>query len=280
MTSVPATTNAGMPALSEDDLALMSGDRSTRSFDQKDLVTPQLRLVQTTSGYAKRSSPDYVNGAVEGMFIDTLTRTLRDSARIIICEERVTYTEWAPDQGPLIKQWGSDSSGYDAAEGDYGTRKTAEGNEIVPAETYYALLLTDDEGASMPVVIYLTGMQYKKGRRLNTLLTTFELRGPDGPFTAPFFARVFECSSIPESKGENTWMGWKIEPGPLTLTLLGGRALYQKAKLFAESVSRGEVQAAPPAERAAPAADGTEGSTRRAHGTGTAPATEADDIPF
>lgn len=279
MTSV-VTTNAGLPALSEDDLALMSGDRSTRAFDQKDLVTPQLRIVQATSGYAKRSHADFIAEAREGDFIDTLTKTLRATARVIICEEAVTYTEWKPNQGPLVKQWGRDSSGYDAAEGDYGTRQTAEGNEIGPAETYYALLLTDEDGASMPVVMYLTGTQYRKGRRLNTLLTTFELKGPDGPFTAPFYARVFDCSTVPESNDQGSWMGWKIEPGPLTLTVPGGRALYQKAKLFAESVTRGEVQAAPPAERATPAADGTEGSTRRAHGNGTAPATEADDIPF
>lgn len=274
--NVPTTTNAGLPALTAEDLALMSGDRSTRTFDQKDLVTPQLRVVQVTSGYFKRSHADYVPGSEEGDFIDTLTRTPRKGARIIICEEKVTYTEWKPNQGALVKQWGTDSSGYDAAEGDYGTRTTAEGHEIVPAETYYCLLLTDEEGASMPVVIYLTGTQYRKGRRLNTLLTTFELKGPDGPFTAPFWARCFDCTTVPESNDQGSWMGWKIEPGPLTLALPGGRALYQKAKLFAESVSRGEVQAAPPVDRATPAA----GPAERRSGGDAAPAAEGDDIPF
>lgn len=276
MTQEMTTTNGNAVAISADDLALMAGDRSTRVMEAKSLITPQLRLVQTTSGYAKRSHADYIPGATEGMFIDTLTRQLRDNVRILVCEERVTYTEWEPDQGGLVKQWGTDPTGYNNAEGDFGTRKTADGNDIVPAETYYCLLLTDDEGGSLPVVLYLTGTQFKKARRLNTLLTTFELKGPDGPFTAPFWARAFDCSAVPESKGENTWMGWKIEPGPLTLTLPGGRNLYTKAKLFAEAVNRDEVQAAPPVDRDAPAAtEGRREDSRPVPGGGV-----DEDIPF
>ena len=227
---------------------------------------------------AKRSHAEYIAEAREGDFIDTLTKTLRSSVRLIVCEERVTYTEWKPEQGPLVKMWGSDSSGYEAAEGDYGTRKTADGNDIVPAETYYCLLLTDDEGASLPVVVYLTGTQFRKGRRLNTLLTTFELKGPDGPFTAPFWARAFDCSTVPESNDQGSWMGWKIEPGPLTLTLAGGRNLYMKAKLFAEAVNRDEVQAAPPVDRETRAAPSDGPRAHEPSGAG-APATD-DDIPF
>ena len=278
MTQAVTTTGGNaLSTISADDMALMAGDRSTRVMKQESLITPQLRVVQTTSGYFKRSHADYVPGAEEGDFIDTLTRTLRKGARLLICEERVTYTEWKPNQGPLVKMWGTDPAGYNDAEGEYGTRKTADGNDIVPAETYYCLLLTDDEGASLPVVVYLTGTQFRKGRRLNTLLTTFELKGPDGPFTAPFWARAFDCTTVPESNDQGSWMGWKIEPGPLTLTLPGGRNLYMKAKLFAEAVNRDEVQAAPPVDRETRAApsDGP-----RAHEPSGAGAPPDDDIPF
>ena len=273
---VTTTGGNALATINADDLALMAGDRSTRVMKQESLITPQLRIVQATSGYAKRSHAEYIAEAREGDFIDTLTKTLRSSVRLIVCEERVTYTEWKPEQGPLVKMWGSDPTGYNEAEGEYGTRKTADGNDIVPAETYYCLLLTDDEGASLPVVVYLTGTQFRKGRRLNTLLTTFELKGPDGPFTAPFWARAFDCSTVPESNDQGSWMGWKIEPGPLTLTLAGGRNLYMKAKLFAEAVNRDEVQAAPPVDRETRAAPASES---RREDTGTAPRVD-DDIPF
>jgi hypothetical protein len=260
-------------ALSAEDLALMAGDAEhAPQFSREELMTPQLRIVQSMSGYLKTGTPNYIREAREGDFIDTLTLTLRPEVDIIVCHYEQTYTEWGPNMGPLVKQWGTDPSGYDRAEGDYGMRKTADGNEIVPAATYYVLLKTDDAGGALPCVVYLTSTQYKKSRKLNSQLAATTTRGPDGALRpAPIFARVFHCTSVRESGDQGDWMGWKIDMGPMTLAVPGGRDLYMMAKAFRESILRNEVRVAPPR-------DIDEASPSRAT---TSPAQDdGADIPF
>lgn len=241
--NLPTTAPGTAVAVSDEMLALMAQDTAhAQTFEQKDLMTPHLKIVQSTSEYMKRGEPGFVPGAAEGHFIETLGLTLRDDVMLVIVHFEETFTEWKPNQGPLVKQWGRDRAGYDAAEGDFGTRKTQDGNDIVPSATYYALLLTNDGGSSMPVMIYLTGTQYKKARRLNTLLTTLELPGPDGMFAAPTYARTYKASAIRESNDQGSWMGWKFDIGPLTLTLPGGAGIYAKAKEFKTAVLKGIVK--------------------------------------
>lgn len=264
-------------ALSDEDIALMAGDTGKQTFNKNELMTPQFQLIQSTSGYVKRDTPNYLADAREGDFIDNMTRTLRQDARLIIARYEMTYTEWKPDMGGIVKQWGTDASGYEAATGDYGPHKTSTGNEIVAAATYYALLLTDDEGSSMPVVVYLTSTDHKEARRLNSLLASLEFKGgPNGTFTAPTWARLYNVKAVRKTNDQGSWYGWQFDPGVLTLASPGGKQLYNKAKLFAESIGRGEVQAAPMQRGSGVAADGQIGSQE----SGSGSADPNADIPF
>jgi hypothetical protein len=248
---------AGVPALSPEDIALMQGASHETDFKKEDLATPYLQIVQSTSGYMKRNDPAFIPDAKEGDIIDTLTLKLRQRAAFVPVKFEVHYTEWKPNRGPMVKQWGSDASGYEQAEGTYGTRKTADGNDIVPAGTYYGLLAEEDGSSSLPVVLSLTGTQAKKSRKLNALINALEIPGVDDP---PMFSRVFALTSVGESNDQGSWSGWKIEPGPMVLVCPGGRTIFHKAKKLREQVDAGEVRTAAPtpvmqAERAEGAAD-------------------------
>lgn len=224
-------------------LALMAGEAPTSDFKAGDTLVPYLQIVQSTSAYVKRSESAYIVEAREGDIIDTLSLKLRSEAFVIPVKFEVTYTEWKPNMGGIVKQWGTDSSGYDAATGDYGAKVTAAGTEIVPYATYYCLLL-DGDGGSQPVVMSLKGNEYKKSRRWNGLLST-EMRGPNGkPFIPQYYARVFKLTTVPESNDKGSWMGWRIEPNGLTLALPDGLYLFEKAKVFRESIVAGTARAA------------------------------------
>ena len=255
---VVAATEGALPALDSDMLALMAGARKTDDFKQEDILVPYLQVVQTTSPYMKRNEAAYLPDAREGDIIDTLSLKLRERAAFVPVKYEVRYTEWEQNQGGLVKQWGTDSSGYDAAEGDFGTRVTSDGHDIVPAATYYGLLL-DEDGTSQPVILSLTGTQAKKAKRLATLISALELPTADGEtFNPPMYSRVYALSTVPESNDKGSWMGWRIEPGAMLLTVKGGRGVFLKAQKLREQVDAGVVKAN---EQAAAA---TEASQRRA----------------
>lgn len=251
--------------LSDDMVAAMAGARKTDDFKAEDILVPYLQIVQTTSPYMKRNDAGYLPDAREGDIIDTLTLKLREKAAFVPVKYEVRYTEWEPNQGGLVKQWGTDRSGYDAAEGDFGTRKTADGNDIVPSATYYGLLL-DEDGTSQPVILSLTGTQAKKAKRLATLISALELTDANGDtFNPPMYSRVYALTTVPESNDKGSWCGWRIEPGALLLTVRGGKSVFQKAMRLREQIDAGVARAAPE-QASRPAASGEAG--------------DGGDIPF
>lgn len=280
MTNAVATTSAALPTLSEEDMALMAGDAgSNPDFKRDQLMTPRILLLQSTSEQTKRGEPQYIEGAREGDFFDTLTQQLRAELSLVPCHFEINYTEWKPNQGPLVKMWGLDSSGYDRAEGTFGDRVTAEGNVIRASFTYYALLITDESGASLPVVFDLARTQTGAARRFNSLMATLEFKGPNGPFTPPLFARTYIAGTQRQSNEQGSWMVWKFTPGPLTLALPGyGAALYAKAKAFKESIARGEVRPTPE-QRAERAATTSAERTEQAMAAAAAHP-DSEEIPF
>lgn len=263
-TQQPTGSALSPGALTSDQLALMRKHGGKQKFSVKELVIPQLKIVQTSGGYMKRSSPDYIDGAKEGQLIDTLTQTLRDGpASLIIVRFATTYMESKPDMGPVVKVWGDDPSGYEKARGDFGTRITADGNEIRQTASYHCLLLNTD-GSSLPCMLYAGSTAWKEARRLNTLLGAFELMGDDGPFIAPPYARLYTADTVPMANEKNSWMSWKFGMGGLTLSQKYGQALYDKAVAFEESIDKGEVKVHGPVEDEREASGARE-TNRRQH---------------
>lgn len=274
MTNEVTTTAGSLPVLDDSALALMEQAGAEHGFKATDLQLPWLQIVQSGSPYVKRTEPEYNPDAREGDIIDNLTMRLRAAVSIIPCHYEVHYTEWETPANPqargkLVKQWFADSSKYDALPGDFGRKVCEEDNtNIVPSPTYYALVV-EEGGSVMPVVLAMSGTQAKKARRLNSLIAMLEFRKADGStFPAPMFARAYDFTTVPESNDQGSWMGWKFEPGPLTLTLPNGLAIFKRAEALRKSVLAGEVRPAPPAEDARPAPSGTAQSAGN------------DDIPF
>jgi len=237
------TSKDGQVALSADQLALMQKVSGKQKFNVRELMIPQLKIVQTAGGYMKRSSSEYIAEAKEGQFIDTLTLQLREPPiQVVIVRFATIYFENKPNMGGLVKAWGSDSSGYDAAAGgDVGRRVTKDGNEISEVGSYHVLLLNPD-GSSLPAMMYVASTGWREARRLNTLLGGLELMGEDGPFTPPPYARTYTVSTVAMANDSNSWMGWKFGMGPLTQTLKYGNALFKKAVEFEESIDKGLVK--------------------------------------
>lgn len=218
------------------------------------MMIPYLAIVQASSDYMKRNTAAYIPDAREGDIIDTLSLKLRAAAAFIVCKFETHYTTWKPNRGQMVKQWFTDDSGYRAARWkeagrEFGPKVDAEGNDVVPAATYYGLLLDENQGFAQPLICSLTSTQYAKAGRWNALIN-FEMIDNEGlPFIAPAFARIYHMTTVPESRGpqgDESWAGWKIEPGPFTLAHPKfGAAWFAKAQEFRKAVEDGLVRPMP-----------------------------------
>lgn len=286
--NVPATTS-GLPALSADDLALMQAASATgtETFSMKQLVVPYLFIVQGSSDYVKRGQAKFIDAAREGDIMDSLLLTPLQEAHVIPCKFEDHSTEWKPNQGGLVKQYFTDHSKYHASQKksaddfDGMPRLTQEGNEITLVPTYYCLLFNPQTGRGRPVVLPMASTQAKKSRRWNGLIDMLEFQGPNGPFTAPIYARSYKLTTVPEKGRDNTtFAGWKIEPSTLTLQLPNGQGLWAQAQEVRRQVEDGIMRMAAPTERdITPAAEGSapRGASRA---SGNVAAADEADIPF
>jgi hypothetical protein len=240
--NVTTTSNGGV-ALSEDQLKMMAGDAGKQSFTIRELMVPVLKICNTAGGVMKASSPEYIKEAKEGQLLDTLTNQLYDPpVTVVIVRFQTNYIESLPKMGRTVKLWGQDRTGYDRAiGGDVGVRVTKDGNEIREVGTYYAMLLRPDL-STLPCLMYLGSTSWKEARRLNALLGGLELMGPDGPFIAPPYARTFKIRTVPDSNEKNTWMTWKFDMGPLTLTVPNGKHYYNRAKELEEAIDKSQTR--------------------------------------
>jgi hypothetical protein len=264
----------------------MKGKGHKSDFKKEDLGTPFIVIVQAASGFAKRSDPAYIDGAQEGDIVDTLTLKLRKRMAFIPAKYMVEYTEWENPprddrgnrpRGKLVKRHGHDRTAYDSykrytvkgKEVEWGPRESPDGTTIInPAPTYVGLLL-DESGTSLEAQLSLSGTQAKKSRRFNDLINALEIKNPaTGEVAeAPMFARIYQFTTVGEGSDTNTWMGWKIDPGPMVLDVEGGESLFNKASRLRDKADAGEIK---PLENAA---------SREAASSAGAPRQD-DDIPF
>jgi len=231
--------------MSADDIALLEGATKTDDFKSTDIEIPTMSIIQSNSPHLIRGDANYIEAARPGDIIDTMHRIPRQRIAFVPVKFERTFAEWKPNRGGIVRQWGTDSSKYDASGNDYGTRRTAEGNDIVPAAAYYGLVINED-GSTIPVILRMGGSQFKKSRRLNMLISMLEVKRPDGTtFTPPMFSRVYSMETVGESNDMGNWYGWKIEPGAHLLQVNGGKEIFQKADKLRSQIDAGTARAAP-----------------------------------
>lgn len=249
---VPAVQPQGGSVVPAAALAKLSQSKFKDTFAAKDLMLPWFGIVQSTSDVMKANKPSYNREAREGDLIDTLTQRLRATQTVILVKYEVHYTTWKPKGGPLVKQWFTDRSAYDAASfqdgRDFGDKIDADGNVVRETPTYYILMVDTNTGSADVATMAWGSTQAKKTRRLNTLARA-DLQGPDGlPFTPPLYARLFDLSTRGEQNSEGkAYSGWVFSVGDVVLAHPKfGEMWHAKAEAFREQIELGNVRPAPP----------------------------------
>lgn len=251
-TKAVAVSNSGLPAgLDELGDILFEDGAVDKGFDREDIAVPFLRVLQSLSPQLKKNKPEYIEGASEGDFLNTVTQqTFPGDPGIIIVPVIYSrsYTEWKPrgeGKGGLVKDHGKDGSVLETChKGPKGQDVTPDGNEIVTAGQYFVYRVDPETGAFEQAVMALSGTQLKKSRKLNSLIASLMVKDPrDGQMkpVAPFYMS-YRLTTVPESNDSGDWMGLKIEPYLPTVQLPNGVDIYKMARTWRDMIEAGSVK--------------------------------------
>jgi hypothetical protein len=93
--------------------------------------------------------------------------------------------------------------------------------------------------------------QLKISRKWNSMMQSIKMQGKNGLFTPASFSHLYQLKTVQQSNDKGTWFGWEVSKvGPIE-----DAALYQTARTFAESISKGDVQVKHGEDDAAKATD-------------------------
>ena len=71
------------------------------------------------------------------------------------------------------------------------------------------------------------------------MMMGIKLQGKNGMFTPPTYSHIYRLKTVQMSNDKGTWFGWDVSKvGPVQ-----NRTVYDIAKTFALSISKGEIKA-------------------------------------
>jgi len=210
------------------------------NMNQEDFALPFLRLLTNTSPEVGE-----VDGALPGMIYNSVTGELYDGKKGILVIPTAyvrQYIEWAPrgsGSGAPINIYPSTSDILSKTHREAGENRDYldSGNYIENTANHYVMVL-DANGAPTPALIVMKSTQLKKSRKWNSMMMSVKLNGKNGLYTPPMYSQVYRLSTVGESNDKGKWFGWEVE----RVGSVEDSNVYQTAKLFAQSISSGDVK--------------------------------------
>jgi len=221
---------------------------------------PFLQVLQKMSPLVDPDESSYIQGAVAGMFLDTVTRELYDGKnvglRIIPCAYKRSYVKWGGRD--------SENSGF---LGEFAVEEIngmVENGEIVEFEgklyepdadgkvnpkksSYYAdtrshfVIVMKDNGEYFQAVLGLSSSQVKASKMLLTMLRQKKIKHGNAMITPPSFLNIVRLKTIAQSNEKGSWSGCQFQ---LEGTLTGNEAhIYQEAREMNAAFKSGDLQA-------------------------------------
>lgn len=212
----------------------------------EDLLIPRLTILQQLSPQLNRAKPEFIEGAVPGMFIDTgRGDVFEPPLEFIVCFYAMTWLEWAPlgSGKGLVKNWGTDKAAalLGTTENDKRQHFRPNGNQVIDTATFYVLNLT---AGGRRAFIPLTSTQLKAARTLLTRIEDVRIARRDGTeMRAPIFYQSWLAVPVPVTNPKGTWYGWTFAPGRRIMSLDPSGALLEEAKEFHQQSKDGLMKA-------------------------------------
>jgi len=239
MNQVAEKKTAGLPSnMFEEDAAKGLG-----KIGQEDLALPFLKILGQLSPEVNKRDGKYVEGAEPGMIFNSVSGELYDGVKginVIPAFYKLEYIEWKDrGEGPgapvAIYDSSSDVMSKTKPDANYKDR-LPNGNYIEKTASHFVIITGDSPSTAL---ISMKSTQLKISRKWNSMMSGIKLKGQNGLFTPASFSHIYRLKTTQMSNDKGTWFGWEVSKvGPIT-----DQSLYQQAKTFSESISKGSVRA-------------------------------------
>jgi hypothetical protein len=239
MNQVAEKKSAGLPAnMFEDDAAKGLG-----AIGQEDLALPFLKILGQLSPEVNKRDGKYVEGAEPGMIYNSVSGELYDGVKgldVIPCFYKLEYIEWK-DRGEglgapvAIYDSSSDIMSKTKPDANYKDR-LPNGNYIEKTASHFVIVSGDSPSTAL---ISMKSTQLKISRKWNSMMSGIKMKGANGMFTPASFSHIYKLKTTQMSNDKGSWFGWEVSKvGPVT-----DKGLYDQAKGFSDSISKGSVKA-------------------------------------
>ena len=239
MNQVTEKKSAPLPAnMFEDDAAKGLG-----AIGKEDLALPFLKILGQLSPEVNKRDGKYVEGAEPGMIFNSVSGELYDGVKgidVIPCFYKLEYIEWK-DRGEglgapvAIYDSSSDIMSKTKPDANYKDR-LPNGNYIEKTASHFVIVSGDSPSTAL---ISMKSTQLKISRKWNSMMSGIKMKGANGMFTPASFSHIYKLKTTQMSNDKGTWFGWEVSKvGPVT-----EKGLYDQAKGFSDSISKGSVKA-------------------------------------
>jgi len=241
--AVAKVKDAGLPAFLKDAKYQGFEDAGLEQADADSFAIPFLRILQSNSPQVKRTDGKYIEGAREGMLINTVTQELFDTENsdtfLVPVYYRRAFMEWKADErGGYVAE-------HPVSEGAAMMRETTRddknrdilpnGNQLSDTRYHYVIVVRGD-GSFEPAIITMERTQTKKSKRLNSDID-LKKKAKGIPYQQAF---MYKVGVQAETKDENSWWGWNINYSGL----VEDQELFDAAVDFHDKIRAGEVKEA------------------------------------
>ena len=239
MNQVTEKKSAGLPSnMFEGDAAKGLG-----TIGQEDLALPFLKILGQLSPEVNKRDGKYVEGAEPGMIFNSVSGELYDGVKgidVIPCFYKLEYIEWK-DRGEglgapvAIYDSSSDIMSKTTPDANYKDR-LPNGNYIEKTASHFVIVSGDSPSTAL---ISMKSTQLKISRKWNSMMSGIKMKGANGMFTPASFSHIYKLKTTQMQNDKGTWFGWEVNKvGPVT-----DKGLYDQARSFSESISKGSVKA-------------------------------------
>jgi hypothetical protein len=225
--------------------------------DKDSFAIPFLAILQSNSPQCQPVADGGVEGAQQGMLINSITNELMSVAHVVPVAFQRRYLGWAPrssgggfkgefsvlDVDTKKQPW--DWKEIPTDKGDMvRVMCTPEGNILKDTRNHFILLVRED-GSWMPALLSLGSTQIKKSKRWLSLIQNLVMKDASGKnFNPPSFSHIYAIKTIKEENDKGVWRG-------IDITMEGQVAdpdMYNAAKAFHAQIVAGKVETAPPVD--------------------------------
>lgn len=229
-------------------LLLEDAGAGQETMGKEDFAIPRLGILQSLNPQCAKRESTYIEGAEPGLIWDGISGEMIDGEEGILAipvSFRRTNIEWKLNRGGFVADHGNDDACLaDCTKDDKGAMINLAGNVIVPTAEYLCLVV-DGNGGARQVSITMSKSQLKKSRKWNTMISQLQVPKPGGGvFNPAMFYRSYKLTTVPESNDQGSWFGWDIKPGPNTLDLENGEAMYLSCRSFRNLIATGDIKVA------------------------------------